>query len=413
MCKRSRTEMLCGHAETHFTSLCGKECSSPREVTRYLNRPCPRCDPRNIEEKQKARTAELLSQLRVGANDTEVESLTERANELNLRMQRGLAEARHMMYGTASDSSSSPSSLSTKSSNRSRKAPWDPDSGSESDEDASYLTEDGKHVVQKQYKLINGHWAMITYRKELHEVDPYLLAKLRDKRKRELAKLEAKQSKRGGKRPTRNGEYNNHITDSEEDSKIHHEKKATEKWRSVYQASGESREKSSEPSSPKVSRSISAGEQRGKKKVLQEPKGGIHEERYETRTTLQKTHKRKSFESHYSSDSFRARAEKDGFHPTSDEESEQEPAQTEGSGGRTAHRRLRRVKRTWVERFAEDITYSSADSSSDADSVVTVLKVPVYQSGKKSRKSAGHGKSQSQTSADEEEDIWHKIADEE
>ncbi|KAI0866284.1 hypothetical protein F4860DRAFT_508678 [Xylaria cubensis] len=131
-------------------------------------------DPSNSKEKEKARTAELLSQLRIGVNEEEVQSLTKRGNELNLSMQRGLSEARHIMFGTASDSSSLHSSSRADN-------PLDSDSGFESDE-GDTLTEDGKHVVQKRDILINGHWATIKYRKELHEVDPYLLAKLQDKR---------------------------------------------------------------------------------------------------------------------------------------------------------------------------------------------------------------------------------------
>ncbi|KAI1755564.1 hypothetical protein F4782DRAFT_551767 [Xylaria castorea] len=452
MCRGSRAEMLCGHVDTHFSSPCGKKCSSPQGVTRYLDKLCPRCDPENTKEKRKARTAELMSQLRHGENQAEIENLTERGNQLNVSMRHGIAEARHMMFG-ASDSSESPlspvvehktctagRSWGARPSSRSGKAPWDPDSDSESDDgrrDTSYLTGDGKQVVQKQYKLISGHWALIAYRKELHEVDPYLLAKLRDKRKRELAKVEAKERKREEKRPTRHGEDKNIITNNEEDSKIHHEafvrseKKAVEKWRGVSRAPkpvAQSREKSSEPSSPRGSRGISAGEQQGKKKTPQKSKGRIHEERYETRAPLvepetQKTHKYKSSASPYPPDSFRARAVKDGFHPTvqqwgvGSEEYEREPVQAESSGDPVARRDLRGIKRrTRVGKFAEDITYSSTDSSSDADSVVTVLKIPVHQSGKKSGKSTGYGESRSQThvvGGEEDLDMWHKIADEE
>ncbi|TRX98775.1 hypothetical protein FHL15_000117 [Xylaria flabelliformis] len=385
------------------------------------------CDTRNLTEKQKARTAELISQLRLGVNEEEVQNLTERANELNLSMQRGLAEARHIMFGTALDSSSSPSSSraenqthvvgssrSAKSSSRSGKGPLDFDSGSESDSgQCDTLTEDGKHVVQKRNILINGHWALITYRKELHEVDPYLLAKLQDKRKKKPA-VEVKDRKREGKGLTRHGEYKKEVSSSriQPEAFTRSEEEAIEKWRSTYKASksvAQSRKKSSEPSSPSVS---PTREPKGKENVPHQSKEGIREERYETSTPpltpdTQRAHKHKIFTS---PDSFRARAEKNGFCPTA-EEYEQEPVQTEGSGDRAAHPRLRRIKRrTRVERFTEDITYGSTDSSSDADSVVTVLEAPVHHLGKKSRKN------QSQTSAvedEEEPDIWQKIADEE
>ncbi|KAI8956281.1 hypothetical protein F4801DRAFT_595502 [Xylaria longipes] len=440
--------MLCGHVETYFSSPCGRKCSSPQGVTKQLDKPCTRCDPENRKEKRKARTAELMSQLRHGENEDEVQSLTERANQLNLNMQRNIAETRRMMYGAA-NASSTPSSPNTgnqsftagrswgvrpasRSGIRSGKAPWDSGSDSESDKgrrDTSYLTGDGKHVVQKEYKLINGHFALIAYRKELSEVDPHLLRKLREKREKELAKLEARQRKREGKRRARNGECNNDIGKTKSDSKTHHEtimneeKKAMEKWRSVC--------RSSEPNSPrhspkgKSSRATTAGEQQAEKKSRRESKVSIHEERHGTRkppqTEARKTHKHKSPTSRYRSNSFRARAEQDGFRPTSqwgfgDDGYEQEPAQAESSRGSAERQGLRRVeRRTWVERFAEDITYDS-NSSSDSDSVVTVLRVPVHQPGTKSGKSTGDGKSRRQNRMVEDEeclDVWHKIADEE
>ncbi|KAI0457543.1 hypothetical protein F5B21DRAFT_83357 [Xylaria acuta] len=459
MCRGSKTEMLCGHVETHFSSPCGKKCSSPQGVTRYIDKPCPCCDPEDTKEKRKLRTAELMSQLRHGENEAEVQSLTERANELNLSMRKGIAEARHMMFGAASGSSTPPLSPSAENRNyiagrswgarpssRSGKAPWDPDSGSESDEgrrDTSRLTDDGKHVVQKEYKLINGHWALIAYRKEVREVDPHLLLKLREKREKELAKLEAKKRKRERKRWARDGEYNNDIGKDEECSKLRHEafirdeKKAIEKWRSTSRASAplaQLREKTSEPSSPRpplrgnVSRRTATREQKAKGNVAQEFKGRIHEEEgYESRTPpvtpdTGKTRKHRSPALLYPSDSFSARAERGRFRPTAQrgvgsEEYEREPAQAEGSGGPAARRDLRRAKgRTWVEKVAEDITYCSTGSSSDADSVVTVLKVPVNQLGEKSGKPTGYGKSRSQNCMAEDEgdlDIWHKVADEE
>ncbi|TGJ81805.1 hypothetical protein E0Z10_g6962 [Xylaria hypoxylon] len=132
------------------------------------------------DPKRKARTAELMTQLK-GAGYEEraakVKSLAERGNQLNRSMHQNLAGIQQMIYGTPTDSSRSCSLL-------------DIDSDSESENgrrDTAYLTDDGKEVIQREYKLINGHWALITSRKQLHEVDAYLLLQLREKRERKLA----------------------------------------------------------------------------------------------------------------------------------------------------------------------------------------------------------------------------------
>lgn len=367
---------------------------------------------------------------------------------MGVLVQRGIAEVRHMMFGPAPSCSSplSPGiehqtrSWSARLSSRSGKAPWDPNSDSESDDgrrDTSHFTEDGKHVIQKQYKLINGHYALIAYRLELNEVDPYLLLKLREKRERELARLEVKKKKREGKRRARNGESNNNIGKNEEDSKLYHktftreEEKAIEKWRAPHTSTpgAQLREKTSQSSSSRPSsrgrgsRGITAREQ-GTGKAPQEPKERIRGERCETRTPagnpeMRKTHKH---ESPASLHSFRARAEQDYFRATpqwgvGDEEYEEGPVQAESSKAPAARLALRRTKgRTWMERFAEDITYASTDSSSDTDSVVTVIKAPARQPGDTKGKAPDYGKSRHRSRVVKEEedlDIWHKIADEE
>ncbi|KAI0489913.1 hypothetical protein F4859DRAFT_523727 [Xylaria cf. heliscus] len=455
MCKGSKEEMLCGHVETHFSSACGKRCSSPQGATRYLDKPCPRCDPENTKEKRKARAAELLSQFRYKENEAEIQSLTERANKLNLSMRRGIAEAQHMMYGASRDVPSSPLSPRPENqdytwggrpSSRSGKAPWDPASDSESDDgrrDTTDLTADGKHVVEKQYKLINGHWALIAYRRELHEVDPYLLLKLREKREKELAKAR----KRAGKRRARDGEYNSNTNKNEEDSKTRYERfirdenKAVENRHSIYQAptpGAQVREKTSEPSSPRpeprcnISRKITAREKQAEAKSPQEPRGRVRGERYESRAPQVKpeAQKMRKYESRVSlrhpANSFRARAEQDSFRPTPQwgvgggGEYEREPARAESSAA-GARRGLRRVERgSWMERFAEDITYGPTDSGSDADSVVTVIRAPLAQqqpgkeSGGKSTTDRGKSRARSDRAENEEDlDMWHKIADEE
>ncbi|KAI0971514.1 hypothetical protein F4678DRAFT_433186 [Xylaria arbuscula] len=160
------------------------------------------CDP-----KKKARAAELRTQLK-GAGYEErankVHDLAERGNELSLSMQQNLAATQNLMFGSGSRSSSSPSHpiSSPEQQKKHRKTPWEHDSDSESDDgrsDTVRLTLDGTEVIEKEYKLINGHFALITSRKQLHEVDPYLLAQLRQKRERELAKRKAKEEKKKGK----------------------------------------------------------------------------------------------------------------------------------------------------------------------------------------------------------------------
>ncbi|KAI0811614.1 hypothetical protein GGR55DRAFT_640908 [Xylaria sp. FL0064] len=136
------------------------------------------------DSKQKVRAAELMAQLkgdRYEERSAEVRHLAERGNELNMNLYKTLSPTRR---------------------HKTRKASWVPNSDSESEDsrlDNAYLTPDGKEVVEQQYKLMNGHWASLTYRKQLHEVDPGLLAALRQKREKEQAKWKAKQEKKKAK----------------------------------------------------------------------------------------------------------------------------------------------------------------------------------------------------------------------
>ncbi|KAI1351516.1 hypothetical protein F5Y01DRAFT_325324 [Xylaria sp. FL0043] len=133
------------------------------------------------DSKQKVRAAELMAQLkgdRYEERSAEVRHLAERGNELNLNLYKTLSPARH---------------------HRTRKASWVPNSDSECEDtrlENAYLTPDGKEVVEKQYKLMNGHWASLTYRKQLHEVDPGLLAALRQRREKERGRWIARQEKK-------------------------------------------------------------------------------------------------------------------------------------------------------------------------------------------------------------------------
>ncbi|KAJ2977496.1 hypothetical protein NUW58_g7793 [Xylaria curta] len=182
MCNGWKAEMLCGHIEKHFNSPCGKKCSSPKGPTRKLDKLCPRCNPEEAKKKRAARTAELITQFGHKENEAEVQKLTDRAGELNLSMRRGIRDARNIISGNISGNTRSSS---------------DPSS-----DDSMYITADGKHVIEKQYTLIGGHWAHVTYRRELDEVDPLILLKLQEKRENQLAK----ERKRKEKKKAKNGE---------------------------------------------------------------------------------------------------------------------------------------------------------------------------------------------------------------
>ncbi|KAI1275265.1 hypothetical protein F5Y07DRAFT_179806 [Xylaria sp. FL0933] len=133
------------------------------------------------DSKQKVRAAELMAQLKgdkYEERSAEVRHLAERGNELNMNLYKSLSPPRR---------------------HRTRKPSWIPNSDSECEDtrlENAYLTPDGKEVVEKQYKLMNGHWAALTYRKQLHEVDPRLLAALRQRREKEQVRWMAKQEKR-------------------------------------------------------------------------------------------------------------------------------------------------------------------------------------------------------------------------
>ncbi|KAI0426124.1 hypothetical protein F5Y09DRAFT_351611 [Xylaria sp. FL1042] len=137
-----------------------------------------------FNEKQKIRAAELLSQLKgddYEERDIKVRNFAERGKELTLNSSRNQDLGRGQ---------------------RTRKAPWETNSDSESGDDKpdkACLSRDGKEVIQKEYKFINGHWALLTYRRQLNEVDPGLLVKLRENREKQQAKRKARQEERKAK----------------------------------------------------------------------------------------------------------------------------------------------------------------------------------------------------------------------
>ncbi|KAI0509269.1 hypothetical protein F5B22DRAFT_358293 [Xylaria bambusicola] len=167
MCQGSERGRLCGQPQ---------KCASPPGSMVSLD-----TDYSDYDQKLMKRTAELMSQLRLEEGATNVKNLVDRGNTVSKSMHENLVQTQNMI---------------------SCKAPWDPNSDSDSDagnRDTAHLTPDGTEVIQKEYVLINGHYALITYRKQLKDVDPYLLLKLRQKREKEVAKWEAKQKKGKGR----------------------------------------------------------------------------------------------------------------------------------------------------------------------------------------------------------------------
>ncbi|KAI0870793.1 hypothetical protein GGS24DRAFT_474022 [Hypoxylon argillaceum] len=167
MCRGSRVEFVCGHEDVTFTERCDQKCSYPQDPLRHSSSHCESC----AKEKRDARRAELMSRFMSPESTKEVQKLTERSHEL---IKRRFVE----------DTNERPTYLDSES---------DSDDGRR---DTTYLTPDGNHVIEKQYQLINGDSTLITYRRELSEVDPALLILLRQKRERELAKEKRKEEKR-------------------------------------------------------------------------------------------------------------------------------------------------------------------------------------------------------------------------
>ncbi|KAI3331563.1 hypothetical protein HD806DRAFT_163969 [Xylariaceae sp. AK1471] len=465
MCTGTKTDYSCGHVETHFTSVCGRKCSSPAGPTTYLDAPCPRCDPSNTKAKRKARAAELMSQLMGPQHEedaADVQNMTARAAEIQLSMHQNIKNARDFMYG---GSDQKPVAVGQS---------WGavgPDSDSDSDDgrsDTSYLTDDGRHVIQKQYKLINGHWALIAYRRELHEVDPVLLVKLREKRDKALAKRETKERKKEEKRRARNGDNNSSQesgnmkakeVEMEQKSPLNPNSTPTlahstgttdqiEKWRASEPAS---RPATTYSRPRRLITEEQAEQQREEEEKLARIRETIHLYPYEKttpppsppRVDEHELHRRVSLSRQASegipesskailrkgrnrtpslsspASSFRTvrwpsyssqEYDQEPILPEREEhEQDTEPVQAESSAA-PARRALRRTKRgTWVERFAEDITYDSAD---DADSDVTVHKVPVRQPSRRGR-TTSYGRSQSHRIEEipEDLDIWEQIYD--
>ncbi|KAI8633385.1 hypothetical protein F5Y19DRAFT_490552 [Xylariaceae sp. FL1651] len=460
MCKGSKIEMACGHVETHFSSLCGRKCSSPQGPTTYLDTPCPRCDPENIKKKHEDRAAELMTQL-MGSRHAEgavkVTKLTERMKELNLSAHRGVAEAKYLMHGApSSPQADAYSGHSWNGKNRNSRAPWDPDSDSESDDgrrDTSHLTEDGKHVIQKQYKLINGHWALITFRRELDEVEPLLLIKLQEKREKALAMSEAKKKKREERKRAKNGERcAEELKKEAELEKAIREEEEMPPWRPTGPALSEKNTELTKPMDPEPRKTLSMKKRQTRsQELLEEVKKRIHEEPYEEPSPppsppliaeiirkasltqrpsaiAPKPWRKNSRQAQISSSSpsssgsCNTRVQRDEPRPPMRQsggqalEQRREPIQEEeqaqyhlAEGPAAPARRYLLRKNghaSWVEKYAEDITYASSDSESDA----SIHRAPELQSSWKGSK----GRSPGQSNVVENEkdlDIWQRISD--
>jgi hypothetical protein len=410
-------------------------------------------------------------------NAAEVQSMTARAAELQVSMHDNVRSAREFLYG----SSNTPSEETEKEKKKKRPVvagqAWGavgPDSDSDSDDgrrDTTYLTEDGQHVIQKQYKLVSGHYALIPYRWELHEVDPILLMKLREKRDKALAKRAAKERKKDKRRRVRDGENRStqESTKTTEDAASEMEEQRSpldldptptlthsaatadmiEKWRTsrplprpattysqprrlLSEEQLEEQRKEEEdlariretihlyphekvtppPSPPRIDehelhRRVSLS-QRASAGVPEAWKAALRKGRNQTPSVSSPA---SSLGTVYwpSYSSLEYGQLKPILPDMVEHEQGTEPVQEESSAA-PARRALRRTKRgTWVERFAEDITYDSAD---DADSDVTVHKVPVRQTSKRNR-ATSYVRSQSHRIEEDPEDIdiWQQISD--
>ncbi|KAI1157852.1 hypothetical protein F5B18DRAFT_137931 [Nemania serpens] len=403
MCRGSQIQMTCGHVQTYFRALCGQKCSSPQGPTTYLDKPCPQCDPKN-RKKNLDRIAEFMAQLRPQENADKIQQLAEAGRDLNRSMRRNIAEVRCIAFGkpTSDRPPSAPSdeSYTAGRTNGRGRAPWEE---SDSDSDSTRLSMDMKHVIEKKYKLIDGHWSVISYRWELDEVDPDLLLKLKDKREKELAKEKRKEEKRKGM----NGRDNNIGIPG---ATIGGVKSRSPKLRYGAPAAP------APPSSPNNMNFPQANPRDGRPKpTLDEPHVASTKDAHARMQT--------AFASlPPSSNSFRARVEHDGFLAPPFEEATREHdsgSQAEGSAT-TAGRTLRRSRaQVWVDKFADDITYDDDDDadadvsdSDSADSLVTVYGSSELQKGQ--CRSASYGKSRRPGDEDEVKDldIWQRIADE-
>ncbi len=310
--------------------------------------------------KTELRTAELMSQLKGEGYEeraSKVQNLAERGRELNRSMQQNLAGARKTT---------------------SRKAPWDQDSDSDDGRsDTAYLTPDGREVVQKEYKLINGHWGLITYRKQLHEVDPYLLLKLREKREKEVAKLEAK-DKRKGKKVERDG-IPRISTPLAQLTGMKAPRPTTQRTDAAG-SSGQQREKRAGNSG--VSREL-------KERVRKEQRG---------ETSAPPT----SHDAEFEREASRWRHVSKGKSPVSPSPSS---SSSSSSSSASPYSFKARAKQSGFCQPQEH------DSGHDADSDITDPRVPVRRTKKKTT-STRSGESQCENDGEEYLDIWQKIADE-
>ncbi|KAI1133576.1 hypothetical protein F5Y10DRAFT_283892 [Nemania abortiva] len=390
-------------------------------------------------EKYRTRHTELLAQLKHQDNVREVQELTERSRNLNLSMCRGVAEARQIATGHGNiirDSNIRGSrdecyTVEDICKLSGRNSGWiAPHDDSDDGHDKSYLTADGKHVIEKEYKLIDGHWALIPYRKELHEVDPHLLAALQEERERELARQwrrkEKKRAKEAGQKYTDNHQESLNIYET----KPHRTPGLLERFSGL------------EPASSVIdgSQNIPIVEE---KRMKPRVKRWAPPPRYETPTPpppgdesyddedyqelidmLRKAEIEEEFQRRTktspSPTSFRARAKQNGFNPTEQrgygseyDSAYQQPPKAESSTAPTRRVKRESRTRTRVEKFTEDIEYEYADD--EADSRVAGHKAPVH-GPKRTSKSTSYGKTRSNSyEFDDDEsdlDVWLKIADE-
>ncbi|KAI0206508.1 hypothetical protein F4808DRAFT_469601 [Astrocystis sublimbata] len=364
MCQGSKTEYSCGHTESQFSSPCGKKCSTPSGETTFLDKGCPRCDPETKKEKQQARIEELKQHFGHDESVARVQKLAERSSELSRSMKEGIIDAQRMMYGAA------PSDPLHKGPDQERiiGRSWGPhreeDSGSDDGRrDGSYLTDDGQHVYSKEYVLMNGHYALISVKKEVQEVDPYIVEKLREKRDKAIAKLEAKGERKAEKKKEKEREEETRAKSREAKERI---SRKVDEVKSQYEAmSLEKKQKEGSPSRSVSSDKASADMRR-------------------TGTAQLSSEARRQ-----SPESVKTRAALGGYDPTSGYETDFAQAAAPKT-----------LKPRGLTRSKKGVSVQRSSTPIEADRI------------DRKGKAVDRGGSSGYESDDEDLDIWQKIADE-
>ncbi|KAI1113158.1 hypothetical protein F5Y14DRAFT_232147 [Nemania sp. NC0429] len=401
MCGGSRIEWSCGHIDVHLGEPCEKKCGSPQGPITRLDNACVQCDPVK-SEKQRERVSELMERFRPQESVDAVQRLTDRGRELTRLMRRQVAEARKIAFGTAA-SERSPSAprgesytvrrggLKAPRGPREERGRWGPDSEPDSG-DEFQLSADMKYVVEKRYKRIDGHLSLISYRREFDEVDPDLLAELREQREKEIAKAKRKEEKRKAKAA---GNNNRGSAKPHETLQIGRDTRG-EGLGSKNLGQQQAEQGGVKGRSPKQQSNVPQADRGLQPPPLIEPERLVSKRNHVT--NAKEAHNRIQKALFASPNSFRARAEQNGLLGPPFEEA---PTTSKRS----------RLQASVVD-VADDHDADDADIS-DNDSAGSYIMVDggsEIRSAKGKGKSASYYKSPAVEDEDEDLDIWEKIA---